>query len=89
MGTRSRFCISGSKKGHRIENGPLLVTFRTKGIHLELAGAPISLGAPEYLLFLKLRKDGRYEPVSGRVDPEFSVRELYTPLPSLLDDARN
>lgn len=31
---------------------------------------------PEYLLFLKQRKDGRYEAVSGQMDPILSVREL-------------
>jgi hypothetical protein len=33
----------------------------------------------EYLLFLKKRGDGRYEPVSGRIDPLLSVRELFNP----------
>jgi hypothetical protein len=32
--------------------------------------------SPEYLLFLKRGKDGRYEPVSGRIDPILSVREM-------------
>jgi len=32
---------------------------------------------PEYLLFLKERKDGRYEAVSGQIDPEFFVRTLF------------
>jgi hypothetical protein len=35
---------------------------------------------PEYLLFLKRGKDGRYEPVSGRIDPVLCVREMYWPL---------
>ena len=34
------------------------------------------LPTPEYLLFLKRLKDGRYEPVSGRIDPAPSVREV-------------
>jgi hypothetical protein len=37
------------------------------------------LGRPEYMLFLRLRKDGRFEPVSGEVDPVLSVRELHPP----------
>jgi hypothetical protein len=37
------------------------VNFRTKTMK---AGVP----PPEYLLFLKRRGDGRYEPVSGRVE---------------------
>lgn len=32
--------------------------------------------APEYLLFLKRRTDGRFEAVSGQVDPNPSVRTL-------------
>ena len=32
---------------------------------------------PEYLLFLKLRKDGMYVPVSGQLDAAFSVRALF------------
>jgi hypothetical protein len=31
------------------------------------------------LLFLKARKDGRYEPLSGQYDPALSVREMYIP----------
>jgi hypothetical protein len=64
---------------------PFRKLFRWFSILLLIAAAGISLGAPEYLLFLKLRKDGRYEPVSGRVDPEFSVRELHAPLPRHLE----
>jgi hypothetical protein len=35
---------------------------------------------PEYLLFLRTRKDGRYDPVSGQVDPVWSVRQFRDPL---------
>jgi hypothetical protein len=31
---------------------------------------------PRYLMFLKKRKDGRYECVSGQVDPDVSVNKL-------------
>jgi hypothetical protein len=34
---------------------------------------------PEYLLFLKMRQDGLYEPVSGQLDAAFSVRALFLP----------
>ena len=51
---------------HLIRNGPLLVAFETKD-------------APEHLLFLKSLKDGRFEPVSGRIDPRLSVRKLSFP----------
>lgn len=33
--------------------------------------------APEYLLFLKRKVDGRFEAVSGQVDPDSSVRALF------------
>ena len=33
--------------------------------------------ACKYMLFLKRRADGRYEPVSGRIDPARTVRVLY------------
>ena len=35
---------------------------------------------PEYLLFLKKRIDGRYEPVTGQMDSMLSVREVDQPL---------
>jgi hypothetical protein len=72
-------------RGKLAEDGPLLVSFRTKsgvvkrvvdGV-MEVAQVPKG----EYLLFLKARKDGRYEPVSGPIDPAFSVRELLVPSP--------
>jgi len=34
---------------------------------------------PKYLVFLKRRKDGRYEAVSGQIDPVDSVRLLMAP----------
>jgi hypothetical protein len=33
-------------------------------------------GPPDYLLFLKVRKDGRSEPVTGQVDSMFSARKI-------------
>jgi hypothetical protein len=74
------------KDGLRLEDGPLFVTFRQKGIRLELKDRTVKLGVSEYLLFLKTGKDGRYEPVSGRVDPELSVREVHGALPSELNN---
>jgi hypothetical protein len=61
---------------------PLLVTFRTKGPAIQTKTVKAALGTPDYLLFLKARKDGRYEPVSGQIDPQLSVREMYWPLPN-------
>jgi hypothetical protein len=72
------------KPGVLIEDGPLLVSFRLHGTAITTNGAKIGLARPEYLLFLKKRKDGRYEPLSGRTDPALSVREMYKPLPENL-----
>lgn len=73
------------KDGQHLKDGPLLVTFRTKGIKLDLKDGKVETDRPEYLLFLKASKDGRYEPASGRIDPELSVREMFRPLPADLD----
>jgi hypothetical protein len=63
-----------------IDNGPTLVSFATRKIHL-LRGKVGKAGVakPHYLLFLKKRADGRFEAVSGQVDPSLSVREMYAP----------
>jgi hypothetical protein len=65
-----------------INNGPTLVSFRLRGMTITTKEAKVELGKPSYLLFLKKRKDRRYEPVSGQVDPALSVREMYRPLPA-------
>jgi hypothetical protein len=73
---------------HVIVNGPCLVTFRTGGLQYRSSNSTYESALPtEYLLYLKERKDGRYEPVTGPIDPEFSVRELVSPglLPHLHD----
>jgi len=78
------------------EDGPGLVSFflepisidvtrqdREEGRQREPKQKRLSVtGQPEYLLFLKKRKDGLYEAVSGQRDPVFSVRALFE-LPSL------
>ncbi len=59
-------------------NGPLLVTFRTTGLVItSKKGDKTMLSPPEYLLFLKSKKDGRYEVVSGQYDPRLSVRQMF------------
>ena len=72
-------------------NGPGLVSFFMNPVSLdatqengkdgerrELKQKRQSLiSKPEYLLFLKKRKDGLYEAVSGQIDPSFSVRALF------------
>ena len=72
------------------EDGPGFVSFRGKSVAVETKSAKTEPGElkskqrevrevsrPEYLLFLKGRADGRYEPVSGQLDPQLSVRALF------------
>jgi hypothetical protein len=61
------------KNGGSPPNGPMLVTFRTNAEAGK--GGALSL-PPEYLLFLKRRTDGRYEAVTGQIDPVLSVRSV-------------
>ena len=70
-----------------INNGPCLVSFRLEGIKFRTPKT-VKMGAakPEYLLFLKKGKCGRYEPLSGRIDPILSVRELFRRLPDEVDE---
>jgi hypothetical protein len=53
-----------------IKNGASFVRFRGKDRWDQ---------APQYLAFLKKRPDGRYECVSGHLDPDLSVRQLIIP----------
>ena len=66
-----------------VPNGPLLATFVSKEHRLTITsvdGVEVKQERlerkPEYLLFLKVRPDGRYEPVSGQVDSSFSARKV-------------
>ena len=34
---------------------------------------------PQYMLFMKRMKDGRYEPASGHIDPVMSIRRVSAP----------
>jgi hypothetical protein len=71
------------------QDGPLLVAFRTKGIKIEGCGTvkyDTVLSTPQYLLFLKRSAGGRLEPLSGQMDPLFSVKEIYSPLPAVMDE---
>jgi hypothetical protein len=69
-------------KGVEIINGPLLVKFRKDGVSLKgtINGTAFKggVGRPDYMLFLRLRPDGRYEPLSGEIDPVLSIRELHS-----------
>jgi hypothetical protein len=67
-----------------IVNGPRLVTFRTTPTALTIDKDSETWHAEtEYLLFLKARKDGRYEPVAGQYDVDLSVREMYRPVSAM------
>jgi len=73
------------------EDGPNLVSFLKKPVMIEVKSKeegkaqklkPIRAGKnqvnpPEYLLFLKMGKDGMYEPVSGQLDAALSVRAIF------------
>lgn len=68
------------------DDGPGLISFPTKSRSTKVRkrrgeepGELVPLSAsksssPEYLLFLRLRKDGRYEAVSGQMDPNLAAR---------------
>ena len=76
------------KDGVVTENGPVLVAFRTKGITIEGGGQhkySVQLATPAYLMFLKRSDGGRLEPVTGQIDPNLSVKEIYPPLPAVMD----
>jgi len=62
-------------------NGPLLARFESEGRKIRIEsgenkGGLVQEGPPVYLLFLKRRDDGRFEPVAGQVDSELSVRKV-------------
>jgi len=70
-------------ENRNIQDGPMLVTFRKEGLHLEgtINGVKFqsSGGRPDYMIFLRSCQDGRYEPISGQIDPALSVRVMTTP----------
>jgi hypothetical protein len=68
------------KTGVHIGNGPMLVKFHTKA--MDLSGKSwAGIVSSDYMLFLKKDKDGRFEPVSGQLDPALSVKQTMDPLP--------
>ena len=83
LGDEKMFTVLHYRLPERVAiiNGPLLVKFRHDSLMLSgtVNGTKFQadLGRPEYMLFLRLRKDGRFEPVSGQFDPALSVRELH------------
>lgn len=62
-----------------LNQAPMTVKFQTRTSVPGLSTRVSRQSVPEYLLFLKKRKDGRYEPVSGPLDALHSVRELQLP----------
>jgi hypothetical protein len=76
------------KDGVLTQDGPMLVSFRTDGPRSEggtRVKYVVKLSTPQYLLFLKRSQDGPYEPVSGQTDSALSVKEIYAPLPEVMD----
>jgi hypothetical protein len=66
------------KKGVRIRNGPLLVSFQTKEIDISSQFGARSAQNDD-MLYLKNGKDTRLEFVSGQFDPVLSVKQLLRP----------
>ena len=71
-----------------VEDGPGFVAVRPKSLRVREGDKVLNMPAPEYLLFLRRLKDGRYEPVSGKVDPRFAVREVSDPLDDTFGERR-
>ncbi len=63
------------------DNGPLLVRFLTKRLPVRYPGGAASLDTPQYLLFLRKQDGGRYECVSGQLNPTASIKQLHEPFP--------
>ena len=66
-------------EGRGTYDGPQLVKFRPGPVTVGAGPSKRVVAKPEYLLFLKKMKDGRYEPVSGQIDPVDSIR-MVSPL---------
>jgi hypothetical protein len=69
------------KEGIQIANGPLLVSFKVqpikdRGESFAEWAMPAYGGPPHYMLFLMKRADGRFECISGQIDPFLSVMRL-------------
>ena len=71
----------GFKENEKIpDNGPMLVSFHKESMEIHYKEGAAILGEPQYMIFLKKRKDGRYECVSGQFDPLLSVKQILEPL---------
>lgn len=82
------------------DDGPGLISFLTKprsakvGKQVEVLDELVPLSAskssrPEYLLFLRLRKDGRYEAISGQMDSNLSARTINQVSGDTMADSRS
>ena len=83
VGKQIRIVHYRVKEGMLIENGPVLASFRKTGRRVEIKsidgverGMKVEERTPHYLLFLKKRSDGNYEPISGQIDSALSVSKL-------------
>jgi len=65
-----------------IMDGPRLVEFPTDNGLWDPTSEKVVKAGHDCILFLKLRKDRKYEPISGQVDPVFSVRWLTELIPA-------
>jgi hypothetical protein len=69
-------------EGIQLQNSPFLAKIKLTPILKTTPSGTKRSAQPEYLLFLKKRKDGRYEPVSGTLDSAHAIREIQLPLDS-------
>jgi hypothetical protein len=70
-----------------IINGPTLIEFpKSDRIARTIGEGNERVYGKDYLLFLKVGKDGKYRPVTGQADPLFSVRELGSALHLILGE---
>lgn len=83
VGVETEMKVSAALKG-KVEGGALTVRhdrYFDPAMSVAVVDGPgfvefDTVGQTQYLLFLKRREDGRYEAVSGRMDPHFSVKEV-------------
>jgi len=77
------------KDTHPTINPPTLIEFpKSDRIARTIGEGNERVYGKDYLLFLKVGKDGKYRPVTGQVDPLFSVREVGNALHLILGEPR-
>jgi hypothetical protein len=65
--------INGPLPGHFVDKDRRMTITSIDGVEVRQNRVE---PRPAYLLFLKARQDGRYEPVTGQVDSTFSARKI-------------